>query len=394
MIRNRPRENFTMVRNNFVRDVTLSRKAKALLLEMLSFPDNWTYYMSHLEKLSTDGQHATRAAMNELIKATYVVRERVRDESGKFQGYVYYVADYRQEEQEPEEPGTNKPKPSKSKSRKTTHGQAKTTKKEGSKIEFTKIKNINTIDLEPTQSVGNPTPKSSEAEDGDPRKDKSENQRLDPTKVLALKDFDTSTTSNPQEDSESSTNYSAAPEKSIPRVDRKPTKQEEWDFALGGKPYEDPRKQNQALRERFPRTHDALLSLKRHTSSKKGKTFTAETFAIWLDILLKDGVLIGDEQMQEWILTCIANDVSSPVSYYRKISDSYKESLNRPTPKAAEEFTEQFEPDQRVVVADLDKVYYYDHYLPSSSTAILEAVDGSGVVEVPIHKVSALNAER
>lgn len=96
MIRNRPRKNFTMVSNEFVRDHTLSRKAKALLLEMLSFPDDWTYRLTHLAKLSTDGEHATRSAMKELIEHTYIVRERGRDENGKFGSFIYYVADYRQ----------------------------------------------------------------------------------------------------------------------------------------------------------------------------------------------------------------------------------------------------------------------------------------------------------
>ncbi len=89
---NRPRENFTQVRNKALLDKNLSLKAKGLLTIMLSRPDNWTFYMTWIEAQSSDGRHAVRAAMQELINFNYVIREKERGEDGKF-SYTYSVGD-------------------------------------------------------------------------------------------------------------------------------------------------------------------------------------------------------------------------------------------------------------------------------------------------------------
>lgn len=95
-IRVRPREQFVMIRNAAMRDKQLSLKAKGLLGVMLTYPDDWTFYMEHLEKQSRDGRDATRSAMKELIAAGYVIRRVARDENGRVNGWVHLVADYRQ----------------------------------------------------------------------------------------------------------------------------------------------------------------------------------------------------------------------------------------------------------------------------------------------------------
>lgn len=105
-IRNRPREKFVIIRNAAMLDNKLSLKAKGLLGVMLTFPDDWVYYMEHLEQQSTDGRDATRSAMRELLKAGYVVRQPARGENGRLNGYEYMVADYRQaDEIEADQPG-------------------------------------------------------------------------------------------------------------------------------------------------------------------------------------------------------------------------------------------------------------------------------------------------
>src|SRR5690554_485601 len=95
-IRNRPRDKFVMIRNAAMQDRELSLKAKGLLGVMLSFPDDWVYYMHHLEAQSTDGRDSTRSVMRELLTAGYVIRRPARGEDGRLQGYEYLVADYRQ----------------------------------------------------------------------------------------------------------------------------------------------------------------------------------------------------------------------------------------------------------------------------------------------------------
>jgi hypothetical protein len=91
--RNRPERDFATIRNAALRDTRISLKAKGLLALMLSFPDDWQYHQSHLETLSTDGRDGLRAAVRELEGAGYIIRQQVKDETGKFSKAVYLVTD-------------------------------------------------------------------------------------------------------------------------------------------------------------------------------------------------------------------------------------------------------------------------------------------------------------
>lgn len=96
VIRNRPREQFTQIRNKALRDVTLSLKAKGLLAVMLSFSDEWSFNIEHLTTLTKDERDAHRAAMRELIAAGYVARVQLRRPDGVLDGSEYVVSDERQ----------------------------------------------------------------------------------------------------------------------------------------------------------------------------------------------------------------------------------------------------------------------------------------------------------
>lgn len=91
---NERRARFTMLQNTMLRDKTLSLKAKGLLSVMLSYPDDWTYYMEHLIGQSTDGREAHQNAMKELLAAGYVRRTPAKNlETGKLSGWEYLVSD-------------------------------------------------------------------------------------------------------------------------------------------------------------------------------------------------------------------------------------------------------------------------------------------------------------
>lgn len=91
--KNRRRKgNFTTVPNEILRNPALSMRAKCLLMLMLSFPDDWRYYMSHLESLSSDGRKNHQQALKELMAHRYVVRQRVRGARGRI-GWEYEVSD-------------------------------------------------------------------------------------------------------------------------------------------------------------------------------------------------------------------------------------------------------------------------------------------------------------
>jgi hypothetical protein len=91
--RNKPRRDFSIIRNAAMRNATLSLKAKGLLAQMLTFPDDWEYHLSHLETLNTDGRDSLRAAMRELVDAGYVRRSQTRTTDGKVEGVTYEVTD-------------------------------------------------------------------------------------------------------------------------------------------------------------------------------------------------------------------------------------------------------------------------------------------------------------
>src|SRR5699024_6165517 len=59
-------------------------KAKGLMAYMLSKPDDWTFYLSELEKHSIDGNSSLRSGFKELQDNGYVTRDRKRESEGTF----------------------------------------------------------------------------------------------------------------------------------------------------------------------------------------------------------------------------------------------------------------------------------------------------------------------
>ena len=72
-------KDYTVMSNHHLRNKNLSLKAKGLLSQMLSLPDDWDYTLKGLAAINKD-----------------VVRTRVRDERGCLRGCDYYVYEYPQ----------------------------------------------------------------------------------------------------------------------------------------------------------------------------------------------------------------------------------------------------------------------------------------------------------
>ena len=92
VLRKEKKGNFTIIDNAVFRDYTLSMKAKGLLCQMLSLPDEWEWSVEGLTKLSTDGKSAITSALDELKRAGYFRREQ-RFNGNKFDGYEYVVSE-------------------------------------------------------------------------------------------------------------------------------------------------------------------------------------------------------------------------------------------------------------------------------------------------------------
>lgn len=101
-------QNYTIMSNHHLRNKALSLKAKGLLSLMLSLPEDWDYTTRGLASICKEGVDGIRATVRELENAGYIIRRRVRDQSGQVRGMEYTVFEQPQEP-EPENPVQAKP---------------------------------------------------------------------------------------------------------------------------------------------------------------------------------------------------------------------------------------------------------------------------------------------
>ena len=95
---------YTVMSNHHLRNHTLSLKAKGLLSQMLSLPDDWDYTLQGLAQINKESIDAIREAVRELERAGYIKRSRERDERGCLRGTVYTIYEQPHAEPTPEEP--------------------------------------------------------------------------------------------------------------------------------------------------------------------------------------------------------------------------------------------------------------------------------------------------
>ena len=84
-------KDFTIMCNHHLRNRDLSLKAKGLLSQMLSLPDNWDYTLQGLAHINLEKIDAIRQAVRELERAGYITRQRERDDKGMLRGTVYVI---------------------------------------------------------------------------------------------------------------------------------------------------------------------------------------------------------------------------------------------------------------------------------------------------------------
>ena len=100
---------YTVMCNHHLRNHTLSLKAKGLLSQMLSLPEDWDYTLQGLAQINKESIDAIREAVRELERAGYIKRSRERDERGCLRGTVYTIYEQPHAEPTPEEPTQEKP---------------------------------------------------------------------------------------------------------------------------------------------------------------------------------------------------------------------------------------------------------------------------------------------
>ena len=82
---------YTVMSNYHLRDKRLSLKAKGLLSQMLSLPEDWDYTLAGLCYINRESKDAIRTAIHELEQAGYIHRRQTTNSGGKFAGNVYTI---------------------------------------------------------------------------------------------------------------------------------------------------------------------------------------------------------------------------------------------------------------------------------------------------------------
>ena len=98
---------YTVMSNHHLRNKDLSLKAKGLLSQMLSLPEDWDFTLKGLSRSNREQIDAIRAAVRELEQAGYIVRSRARDGQGRLRGADYII--YEQPQPVPDSPTLENP---------------------------------------------------------------------------------------------------------------------------------------------------------------------------------------------------------------------------------------------------------------------------------------------
>ena len=91
---------YTVMSNHHLRNKELTLKAKGLLSQMLSLPEDWDYTLAGLSYINRESIDAIRTAIWELEKAGYITRRQGRDGKGKMTAIEYTI--YEQPQHPPE----------------------------------------------------------------------------------------------------------------------------------------------------------------------------------------------------------------------------------------------------------------------------------------------------
>ncbi len=82
---------YTVMSNHHLRNKELTLKAKGLLSQMLSLPEDWDYTLAGLSHINRESIDAIRTSVWEFEKAGYITRRQGHDEKGKMTAIEYTI---------------------------------------------------------------------------------------------------------------------------------------------------------------------------------------------------------------------------------------------------------------------------------------------------------------
>lgn len=91
-------DNFTTLPNSFLRDKSLSFKARGMLAMILSNRGDWEVSAGWLQNQGLEGKEAIRGGLNELKSAGYAIFKQIKGDDGKFTGTCWTFYDFPQKE--------------------------------------------------------------------------------------------------------------------------------------------------------------------------------------------------------------------------------------------------------------------------------------------------------
>lgn len=86
-------KDYVQIPNAWLRDATLSRRARGLLAELMTHRAGWHITIAGLQRTGPEGRDAIRSAVQELVKRGYLVRRQTQGEGGRFNEIEYEISD-------------------------------------------------------------------------------------------------------------------------------------------------------------------------------------------------------------------------------------------------------------------------------------------------------------
>ena len=165
---------YTVMSNHHLRNKELTLKAKGLLSQMLSLPEDWDYTLAGLSRINREKIDAIREAVRELERAGYIQRSRERDEKGRLRGADYIIYE--------KPPNLDLPTLEKPMQEKPTLENPTQLNKDISKTDLPKKETSNT-DLSNTDSIPILSPAPSPLEDAAEPPERKRTERNDAYKI-------------------------------------------------------------------------------------------------------------------------------------------------------------------------------------------------------------------
>lgn len=90
-LRTKKDRNYTVIDNTFIRDDSLSWRAKGVMTYLLSLPEDWEISMAEIQRHGTEGRDAFRKIIKELEEHGYLKRMKLKSGEGRFTGIKYHI---------------------------------------------------------------------------------------------------------------------------------------------------------------------------------------------------------------------------------------------------------------------------------------------------------------